>query len=75
MFSNKKGQCEAFTMYGGQVAAWLENRNLLSLSPSQGNLLNKDVITILQMEILSYFDLNAKNIKYYCIGYFAVNKK
>ena len=31
---------------GGQMAAWLKDRKIPSLSLGQGNLVNKDVITI-----------------------------
>ena len=41
-----KRQSEASTVWGRQVAAWLENRKALSLSPGQDNLVNKDEITI-----------------------------
>ena len=40
-----KGQCEASTMCGidrwAGVTAWLDGRKVLSLSPGQGNLVNK----------------------------------
>ena len=37
----EKGKCEASIMCGEQVAAWLEDRKGPSLSPVQGNLVNK----------------------------------
>ena len=40
-------ECEASTVCdgqtGGQVAAWLEDRNVSSLSPGQDNLPKKDL--------------------------------
>ena len=36
-----KGQCEASTMCGRQMAACLEDRKIPSLPPGQGNLVNK----------------------------------
>ena len=37
-----KWQCEASTVLGGQVAAWLKHRKVASLSPCIRNLMNKD---------------------------------
>ena len=48
-FSNKKGQREASTMCGRQVAAWLEDQKVPLLSLGQGNLVKKPVITIVSM--------------------------
>ena len=36
-----KGQCEASAVCGWQMAAWLEDQKVPSLSPGQDNLVNK----------------------------------
>ena len=51
-------QCEASTVCDGQtvgqVAAWLEDRNVPSLSPGQDNLAKKDVpvVTIIIIAVI-----------------------
>ena len=48
----------------GQVAAWLEDWKVPSLSPGQGNLINQDVITILYCVVLG-FDFESRQSKHF----------
>ena len=54
-----KGQYEASVVCGRQVAAWLEDRKVPSLSPGQANLVNKMYLQLTKNYNLSYC-LNCK---------------
>ena len=48
-----KEQRDASSVGSRLVAAWLEDRKILLLSPGQDNVVNKDVITTTILHILS----------------------